>query len=342
MAEGSGSGHGELLVDKHVEFIKALDKKQDELEYWMTEHLRISGIYWGMVALGLLGRDDALEREAVVSYVLGCQNADGGFGGHTGHDSHLLYTMSAVQILVMCDALDKVDAEKVIAYVVGLQNRETGVVSGDEWGEEDTRFAFISVATLSFFGAQARLDIPGVVDYVMQSMNYDGGFGSGPGGESHAAQVYTCLACLAIAGRLDLVNRDRLSAWLAERQLPSGGLNGRPQKLEDVCYSWWALSSLHILGRPHWIHLPRLTAFILSAQDPSGGIADRPGNIADVYHTCFGIAGLSLAGFDRYPLAEIDPVYCMPRAVVERAGLRGWAAHVPAAWGIERDAAPRQ
>ncbi|KAJ2767231.1 Rab geranylgeranyltransferase [Coemansia nantahalensis] len=322
-------------LEKHVAFIKSLDKNQDDLEYWMSEHLRVSGVYWGLVALSLMGRGDALDRGEVVSYVLSCQNADGGFGGHAGHDSHLLYTMSAVQILVMCDALDRVDADRVIEYVVRLQNAATGAVSGDGWGEEDTRFAFIAVATLSFFGAQSRLDVAGVVRYVERSMNYDGGFGSGPGGESHAAQVYTCLACLAIVGRLDLVKRDRLSAWLAERQLPCGGLNGRPQKLEDVCYSWWALSSLHILGRPHWIHRPRLVEFILSAQDPAGGIADRPGNVADVYHTCFGIAGLALAGFGPSPLAEIDPVYCMPRAVVERAGLRGWTDRIPAAWRVE-------
>ncbi|KAJ2156562.1 Rab geranylgeranyltransferase [Coemansia sp. RSA 552] len=322
-----------LLVDKHVDYIKSLDKRQGDLEYWMTEHLRMSGIYWGLVALHLLGRADALDREAVIEYVLGCQNADGGFGGHTDHDSHLLYTMSAVQVLVMYDELDRIDGEKVIQYVVGLQDKNTGEVSGDEWGERDTRFAFISVAILSFFGAVDRINVDGVVEYVRKSMNYDGGFGSGPGGESHSAQVYTCLACLAIVGRLDIVDRRRLSGWLAERQLRSGGLNGRPQKLEDVCYSWWVLSSLEILGRVHWVDTGKLCEFILSAQDEEkGGIADRPGDVADAYHTCFGIAGLSLAGYDKVELAPIDPVYCMPLDVVERAGLRSWTEKVPESW----------
>ncbi len=46
--------------------------------------------------------------------------------------------------------------------------------------------------------------------------------------------VWVCVAALAILGRLDLVDRDLTGAWLSERQLPNGGLNGRPEKLEDV------------------------------------------------------------------------------------------------------------
>ena len=29
--------------------------------------------------------------------------------------------------------------------------------------------------------------------------------------------------------------------------------SGRPEKLPDVCYSWWVLASLSIIGRLHWI-----------------------------------------------------------------------------------------
>lgn len=87
-----------------------------------------------------------------------------------------------------------------------------------------------------------------------------------PGAESHAGQVLTCVAALAIAGRLDLVDKDRLGSWLSERQLENGGLNGRPEKLEDACYSWWTAASLAIIGRLHWINGDRLTAFVLRCQ----------------------------------------------------------------------------
>lgn len=175
---------------------------------------------------------------------------------------------------------------------------------------------------------------------IAESMNFDGAFGSEPGAESHGAQgefnlpsslmiVWVCVASLAILGELDRVDFDLLGWWLSERQLPNGGLNGRPEKLEDVCYSWWNLAALSIIGKLHWINRDKLFSFILRAQDfdvdptsglPHGGIADRPGDWVDVFHTVFGVAGLSLLG---YPgLNDIDPLYCLPAQVTEKLGLR--------------------
>ena len=49
-----------------------------------------------------------------------------------------------------------------------------------------------------------------------------------------ASAVWVCVAALALLDRLDLVDKSLLGWWLSERQLPNGGLNGRPEKLEDV------------------------------------------------------------------------------------------------------------
>ena len=155
------------------------------------------------------------------------------------------------------------------------------------------------------------------IQYVQACQNFDGGFGSSPGAESHAGQIFTCVGALAILGRLDLIDKDRLGAWLSERQLPNGGLNGRPEKMEDVCYSWWVASSLAMIERLHWIDGQALGVFILKCQDPvGGGFADRPGDAVDVFHTHFGVAGLCLVGYEG--MQEVDAVYCMPRAVTRR------------------------
>lgn len=51
--------------------------------------------------------------------------------------------------------------------------------------------------------------------------------------------IYCCVGTLSICKRMDALKADELAWWLCERQLPSGGLNGRPEKLPDLCYSWY-------------------------------------------------------------------------------------------------------
>jgi geranylgeranyl transferase type-2 subunit beta len=69
----------------------------------------MNGLYWGLTALHLMGRPDALPRDETIEFVLSCQLDSGGFGAAPGHDAHLLYTASAVQILATVDALDELE-----------------------------------------------------------------------------------------------------------------------------------------------------------------------------------------------------------------------------------------
>lgn len=41
--------------------------------------------------------------------MLSCQHDNGGFGAAPGHDPHMLYTVSAVQVLVMIDAAHELE-----------------------------------------------------------------------------------------------------------------------------------------------------------------------------------------------------------------------------------------
>ncbi|KAH8770319.1 terpenoid cyclases/protein prenyltransferase alpha-alpha toroid [Hyaloscypha finlandica] len=302
----------QLAIEPHVKYIQSLDTRKDELEYWLTEHLRLNGLYWGLNALHLLNRPDALPRKETIDFVLSCQADNGGFGAAPGHDAHLLYTASAVQILAMVDGFGELEkrgkeggAIAVAKYIADLQNRETGTFAGDEWGEEDTRFICCAFIGLSLLKLMNLVDVGKAVAYIVSCANFDGGYGVAPGAESHSGQIFACCAALRIAGRLDTVDKDKLGMWLSERQTEGGGLNGRPEKLEDVCYSWWVASSLSMIGRLHWVDGGKLSKFILNCQDSErGGLADRPGDMVDVFHTNFGLAGLALLEFDG--LEEVD------------------------------------
>lgn len=90
-----------------------------------------------------------------------------------------------------------------------------GSFTGDVWGEVDTRFSYCAVATLSLLGALDRLrarvypvatdgsvrptpggtaqghvmdGVAATIRFIEACRNFDGGYGSVPGAESHAGQ----------------------------------------------------------------------------------------------------------------------------------------------------------
>jgi geranylgeranyl transferase type-2 subunit beta len=399
--EGGGEeGKASLKLHdrKHREFIKNSSRDTETIEYALTEHLRLSGMYWGLTANALLSREKEeqnaiMSKEDVVKFINECYDEKSSlFAGAPGHDGHVLYTLSAIQIFVLYECvreqLSEERAKKICRAISKLQNTTDGSFSGDEWGEVDTRFSYCAFSALSLLahgmGEECFLDFDRndnvdkdnnksaasmealeiddekkkkdssandkaleimrkIVDvdkgceFIMKCRNFDGGFGSTPGGESHAGQIFVCVGALQICNQLDLLyatdaddsnnnnnvddeENDKLAWWLAERQVKVGGLNGRPEKLPDVCYSWWVLSSLAALKKKHWIDLDKLKAFILRCQDDiSGGISDRPDDEPDVYHTFFGIAGLSLMKHEG--LEEIDPIYALPVKSVRNIGI---------------------
>lgn len=273
--------------------------------------------------MDLLGALHRMKKPEIIKFVLSCQHPNGGFSGNVNHDPHLLYTLSAVQILTIFDELHLIDVEKVTSYISSLQLPDGSFV-GDKWGEVDTRFSYCALNALAVMGKlhSGVIDVDKAVDFIVRCRNFDGGFGAVPGAESHSGQIFCCVAALAICDRVtDCVDADALGWWLCERQLPCGGLNGRPEKREDVCYSWWVLSSLSALGRVSWIDKAKLASFILECQDAKdGGISDRPNNMTDVFHTYFGIAGFALLGYEGFN--QIDPVYALPERIVEKLGLK--------------------
>ena len=207
----TGGGQGQqvedselrFLEEEHVKYIQKVSKDTTSFEMLVTAHMRMSGVYWGTAAMALLGRDLGTEMDsnAIVEWIFSCQYENGGFGGNVGHDPHMLYTLSALQVLAICDELEKVDTEKVIEFVVSLQN-EDGSFCGDQWGEIDTRFSYCALQIMSLLGAlhSNRINLDKAVEYVAGCRNFDGGYGAVQGAESHAGQIFCCVGALSIAG----------------------------------------------------------------------------------------------------------------------------------------------
>nr|POE58083.1 geranylgeranyl transferase type-2 subunit beta 1 [Quercus suber] len=113
--------------------------------------------------------------------------------------------------------------------------------------------AYWGLTTLDLLEKLDTVDVDKVVSWVMKCQH---------------ESVFCCVAALSLMGSLHLIDKDLLGWWLCERQVKSGGLNGRPEKLTDV------------------------DVVRQKSQDmENGGISDRPDDAVDVYHTYFEVAG---------------------------------------------------
>jgi len=303
-----------LYTAKHLNYLQNLDKTRDKnsIGFFFNEHLKVSALYWGCSSLNLLNCLSSHNKSETISFLLKCQNPNGGFGGSIGQDSHITSTHYALLTLAQFNSLNLISAESIALYIKSLQNND-GSFKGDEYAETDSRFSYCAVAILKILNKlnENYINIPKATEYVLSCQNFDGGFGSIPGAESHGAYCFTCIGFLSVTNQLNLVNKFQTGKWLAERQTHLGGFNGRPEKLPDVCYSWWVLSSMSMIGTEGFFNKELLIKFILECQDEElGGIGDRPGNYHDVFHTFFGLCGLSLMKYEG--LKMIDPTWAIP------------------------------
>lgn len=306
-----------LEKEKHVAYLRGLTKRKDFFSdgEHVAEHLSVPGAYWCLSALGLLGeRIPDEQRVELLTWLESCRNSDGGWGGGKGFDSGVLPTLYAMLVLNILGEKKEMEAEKgesIAAYVLSLYDKETGGFKGDSLGEVDGRTTYSGLFCLYLLGKPLPENSG---EYFERCWNFDGGFGGKAGAESHAAYAFCALSGLNLLRRS--AKRQKCIRFLALRQCASGGFNGRPEKLADVCYSWWVLSSLAILGGLSSIDAARLEGFVLACQSPKGGFADRPGNSPDVFHTFFALAALALLDAKKFGLEDVDPAFSLPKGIV--------------------------
>jgi hypothetical protein len=186
--------------------------------------------YCALNCLWLLDRLDAIDVDRAARYVAACKNFDGGFGCTPGNAGQ-----------IMCDGQEPAETQK------GSCARGRGAVLGGLAADYLQHAAAVLFETRSLVWAvtPARLHVhaerpqrrPGRFECVLPLAGAKGGSGASregarlegvaylhyhaaacetampAGNESHAGQVFTCVAALDIAGRLDLCDQDLLCWW---------------------------------------------------------------------------------------------------------------------------------
>lgn len=152
------------------------------------------------------------------------------------------------------------------------------------------------------------LDRKTIINYIFKCENEDGGFGPIPLAESHAANTFCCISALCSLNALHLIDESSTVRFLVFRQTECGGLNGRINKKEDLCYSFWVFSCLYMLNKKDYIDNSKLYEFIERCYEKESGMyADKPDNEPDLYHSLYAYIALSLLDESRFDL--VDPSF---------------------------------
>ena len=133
--------------------------------------------------------------------------------------------------------------------------------------------------------------------------------------EGHGGSTFCGVAALVLMKKLDEVIdadwRKDLVRWCVHRQI--GGMQGRPNKVEDTCYSYWIGGTLRLLGTDTFALLDHnaLRSFVFTCQSPMGGFRKSLNAFPDMLHSFYSLSYVNLSGDcfdepDRVPLKEMN------------------------------------
>ncbi|WWC85661.1 uncharacterized protein L201_000527 [Kwoniella dendrophila CBS 6074] len=284
---------------------------------------RMTAAFFCLSGLDLLGALDEKtteeQRNGWIDWIWSLQATTGGFRGSTfmttyndkTSPAHLPSTYTALLTLSILRApLDRLNISGLTTFLQSCQAKDGSFspVPGDdiypnEGFQSDVRMVYIASVISDIIGDFSGINVQAPKQFIESCKTWEGGYASRPGIiEAQGGTTYCSLATLSIFDKHESASsqidtsvengqKDTLR-WLISRQI--GGFQGRPGKLQDVCYSFWCGGAISILGHSGLINRDEDRSFLLSAQFPLGGFGKEPGDYPDPFHSYLALAALSL------------------------------------------------
>ncbi|KAI9632119.1 terpenoid cyclases/protein prenyltransferase alpha-alpha toroid [Dioszegia hungarica] len=285
---------------------------------------RITIAYFCLSGLDLLGalekKTTEEQRKGWVEWIWSLQAPEGGFRGSTymttsnpeTSPGHLPSTYTALLCLAILRApLDRLNRPGLKAFLRRCQAPDGSFSplprtssSHTTDFQSDLRMTYCAVVIADILKDVSAFDRSSCISFMNQCRTWEGAYASRAGvTEAQGGTTYCAVASLSLL-QPDTPNREDTIRWSTQRQL--GGFQGRPGKLQDVCYSFWIGAALGILGQPDLLDSTLNTAFLLSAQSPLGGFGKEPDDYPDPYHSYLALAALALTPDPDLDLKPLD------------------------------------
>jgi geranylgeranyl transferase type-1 subunit beta len=229
---------------------------------------------------------------------------------------HITMTMTALlSLLLLGDDLANVQRSKIASSLVHLQLPNGAFLATPLSTESDLRFVYCACAVAYILNDWSGIDKDRCTNFILQCRTYEYSFGQIPDAEAHGGSTFCAVAALSLMNRLnDLDHQDDLIRWCLHRQ--NEGFNGRPNKPDDSCYSWWIGATLKLLNKNLLINIDENQTFLHATESKvTGGFSKWPDSTADPLHSYLSLASLSLMNHKN--LKSIHPALILSMDVVE-------------------------
>lgn len=276
------------------------------------DHSHLAMTYVALCTLVALGDDlSRIHKDAILHTLQSLQKEDGSFVAVS-----LIRPREATSASTHHPSFDDDDDESDLRFMYTAVSIWYLLVDRTGRGDDTTSLQIINIESAT--------------SYILSCISYDGALALTPGREGHGGSTFCGIASLFLMGVLDEVMareelagwKENLIRWCVMRQYPlphtnsnnddsdeerandgycegegnaAAGMQGRPNKLEDTCYSYWIGGTLHLLGLAHVLDGWALREYVLSCQSPFGGFGKVLGAMPDLLHSFYSLAWLSLS-----------------------------------------------
>jgi geranylgeranyl transferase type-1 subunit beta len=230
---------------------------------------------------------------------------------------HITMTMTAlISLLILGDDLEHVQRRKIASSLVHLQLSNGAFLATRLSTENDLRFVYCACVVAFILNDWSGINQDLTTSFILQCRTYEYAFGQMPGAEAHGGSTFCAIAALALMNRLnDLDHQDDLIRWCLQRQ--NEGFNGRPNKPDDSCYSWWIGATLNLLNKDNFINFNLNQTYLHATEAKiTGGFSKWPNSTPDPLHSYLSLASLAL--MKHKTLKKIHPALIVSMDIVER------------------------
>ncbi|KAE7996802.1 hypothetical protein FH972_001493 [Carpinus fangiana] len=225
----------------------------------------LASTYCALAILKIVGYDfSSIDSETILTSMRNLQQPDGSFMPiRTGAETDLRFVYCAAAICFMLEDWRGMDKEKVKEYIINCQSYDGGfgLIPGSESHGGATYCAVASLRLMGVIGddilstsvASSIIDVPLLLDWIVQRQATDGGFQGRPNKDSDTCYAFWIGAVLHMLGCYKLIDEKALRQFLLTCQSEYGGFSKFsgsifPGQMPDLYHSYYGLTAFSLLG----------------------------------------------------------------------------------------------